>query len=80
MVQYNNETHLNDNQVFTNKPPRFAVIDKVLKMYGDAIAAEGDRTHLGGAGIPSPVYRQPLRGIASDIATRVNNLADQFSL
>lgn len=80
MVHYNNETHLNDNQVFKNKPPRFAIIDKVLKMYGDSITAEGDTTLLGGAGIATPVYCQPLAGIAAEIATRVNNLADQFSL
>lgn len=80
MVNYNNETHLNDNQVFSNKPPRYAVMDKLLKMYGDSVAAEGGQTLLGGPGIPTHVYRQPLHGIAALIATAVNGLVEQFSI
>jgi hypothetical protein len=42
MVIHNNENHSNDNKVFSVKPPRYAVRDKILKMYGEALEAEGD--------------------------------------
>lgn len=49
MVKFNNETHLNDNKVFSAKPLRYAVVDKIINMYTAAVAAEGDNTLLGGA-------------------------------
>lgn len=80
MVKYGNETHLNDDKVFSVKPPRYANMDKILTLYGDAITAEGDRTLLGSPGIPTPVYRQPLTGIAASIYTAMSELADQFNI
>lgn len=79
MVRFNNETHLNDNKVFSAKPARCAVVDKIIEKYNAAIVAEGDQTLLGGAGIPTPVYRQKLKGVAAAIFDAVNQLAEQFN-
>lgn len=40
LVKYNNETHLNDNLVFQTKLARFAIVDKIIKLYGEAVKEE----------------------------------------
>lgn len=55
------------------------MVDKIIEKYSASIIAEGDVTLLGGAGIPSPVYRQKLKGVAAAIFEAISMLADQFS-
>lgn len=79
LVKYNNETHLNDNLVFQNKPARYAVVDKVKKLYGEALDQEGESAIFGGAQTQNAVHRQPLTGIALDVFQAVSELAAEFS-
>jgi len=79
LVKYNNETHLNDNLVFQTKPARYAVIDKIVIMYGEAINQEGESAIFGGSEIRNAVYRQPLEGVAEAVYAEVSELAAEFS-
>jgi len=79
LVKYNNETHLNDNLVFQNKPARYAIVDKIIKLYGEALDQEGESAIFGGAQSSNDVYRQPLTGIAQEIFLAVSALASEFS-
>jgi len=79
LVKFNNETHLNDNLVFAKKPARYAVVDKIVKLYGEALDQEGETAIFGGTLVSNSVYRQPLTGTAYEIYNEVSNLATEFS-
>lgn len=48
MVQCTNETHLRNNRVFSIKPPKFALIDKIVAAYKEEVEKEGENAVFGG--------------------------------
>lgn len=80
LVKVNGETNLNDNRVFEVKPARYALIDKIVTMYIDNVAAEGEAVVFGGNTVVSAVYRTPITGIALEIINKISLLASEFSL
>lgn len=74
LVQINNESHLNDSLVFRNKPPKYLMINRIIKTYIIGVNEEGEILVFGGVERISPVYRQLHTGVAAQI---LENIADQ---
>lgn len=80
LVQVNNESHLNDNLVFRNKPPKYLMINRIIKTYIIGVNEEGETLAFGGVKQRIyPVYRQPHTGVVARILENIENQTERYS-